>query len=49
MDWDWDYVSTHFTEFTRFSQDTAGGLFAYPDLSKELLVRAKPCEFRKMC
>jgi hypothetical protein len=42
MAWDWDYISGNFTEFTRFSAPTAGGLFAYPDLSKELLVRAKP-------
>ena len=42
MAWDFDYISTHFDEFTRFSEPTAGGLFAYPELSKELLVRAKP-------
>jgi len=42
MAWDWDYVSANTGEFTQYGVATKGGLFAYPQLSKELLQRAKP-------
>jgi len=45
MAWDWDYIGTHQGEFTRYGAPAGAGSvpqLAYPQLSRELLRRAKP-------